>query len=70
MKLGQGKRRSTWYAKCRNGQGAQHERRFGLDWEHKGAPPAGYLREREAQAALQAILTDARRGPSSRCAWA
>jgi hypothetical protein len=30
----------------------------------KGEPPAGYLRTKDAEAALQALLTDARRGAS------
>lgn len=32
--------------------------------EAKGPPPSGYLREKDAHAQLQAILTDARRGAS------
>jgi integrase len=35
---------------------------LGRDWTEKGAPPAGYLREKDAKAQLQALLTDARRG--------
>jgi integrase len=57
----EGKRRSTWYAKWRDAAG-QHQRRLGLAWNDKGPPPPGYLREKDAKAALQAILTDARRG--------
>jgi hypothetical protein len=48
-------------AKWRDAAG-QHKKVLGRDWTDKGPPPAGYLREKEAQAALQAILTDARRG--------
>jgi len=62
VKLRRGKRRSTWYAKWRDAQGVQRERKLGLHWDQKGAPPVGYLREKEANAALQALLTDARRG--------
>jgi len=36
--------------------------RLGLNWEAKGPPPPGYLREKDAKARLAAILTDARRG--------
>jgi integrase len=62
VKLREGKRRTTWYAKWRDARGEQHERRLGPAWTGKGPPPSGYLREREAKAALEAILTDARRG--------
>jgi integrase len=48
-------------AKWRDGYG-QHKRVLGRDWSEKGTPPPGYLREKEAESRLQAILTDARRG--------
>ena len=64
VKLRRGKRRSTWYAKWRDAHGEQFERKLGLHWEEKGQPPTGYLREKDAHAQLQAILTDARRGAS------
>jgi integrase len=35
---------------------------LGPEWPDKGAPPPGYYDRRSAQAALEAILTDARRG--------
>jgi integrase len=57
-----GKRRTTWYAKWRDGQGEQFERKIGLDWSEKGPAPPGFLREKDANAVLEAILTDARRG--------
>jgi len=57
----EGKRTSTWYARWRDHTG-QHRRRLGPAWKHKGPPDPGYFREREAKAALAAILTDARRG--------
>lgn len=44
--------------------GEQHQDRLGLLWEDKGEPPAGYLRRKDAEAMLQALLTDARRGAS------
>ncbi len=59
--LYEGKRRSTWCAKWRDHQG-QHERRLGPAWTGKGPPPAGFLRRRDAQALLDALLVDARRG--------
>lgn len=62
VKLRVGKRRTTWYAKWRDARGEQFERKLGPAWTEKGPPPAGFLREKEAQAALEAILTDARRG--------
>jgi integrase len=62
VKLRRGKLRSTWYAKWRDAQGVQRERKLGLLWDQKGAAPDGYLTEKDADAQLQAILTDARRG--------
>jgi hypothetical protein len=61
VELYEGKRGSTWYARWRDATG-QHRRRIGKAWTRKGPPDPGYFREREAKAALQAILTDARRG--------
>lgn len=57
----EGKLRAMWVAKWRDGYG-QHKKVLGRDWTQKGAPPSGYLREKDAEAQLQAILTDARRG--------
>ena len=62
VKLRRGKLRSTWYAKWRDADGIQRERKLGLAWEDKGVPPAGYLRPKDAEAALQELLVDARRG--------
>jgi integrase len=59
--LYEGKRRKTWYAKWRD-QAGQHKKRLGYAWEAKGPPMPGYLREREADAMLQEILVEARRG--------
>jgi integrase len=59
--LYKGKRRNTWCAKWRDPQG-QHEKRLGPAWTGKGPPPPDFLRERDAQALLDAILVDARRG--------
>lgn len=59
--LYEGKRRKTWYAKWRD-QAGQHEKALGPHWEGKGAPPPGFLRKKEAQALLEEILVEARRG--------
>ncbi|MGH2853967.1 MAG: tyrosine-type recombinase/integrase [Solirubrobacteraceae bacterium] len=59
--LYEGKRRKTWCAKWRDQHG-QHEKRLGPAWAGKGPPAPGFLREREAQELLDAILVDARRG--------
>ncbi len=59
--LYEGKRRNTWCAKWRDHRG-QHEKRLGPAWTGKGSPAPGFLRERDAQELLDAILVDARRG--------
>lgn len=64
LRLRRGKRRSTWYAKWRDADGAFHQDKLGLLWQDKGEPAPGYLREKDAEAKLQALLTDARRGAS------
>ena len=62
LKLRRGKLRSTYYAKWRDAQGVHHERKLGLAWEDKGAPPPGYLRAKDAEAGLQELLVTARKG--------
>lgn len=59
--LREGKLRSTWFAKWRDHSG-QHQKRLGPAWQGKGAPVPGTLRRREAQALLDEILVEARRG--------
>ncbi len=59
-----GKRGGVWYAKWRDASG-QHQKRLGKDWTASGRPPVGYLREKDAQALLDAILVDARRGAAA-----
>ena len=59
-----GKRGGVWYAKWRDATG-QHEKRLGKDWSASGRPAPGFLREKDAQAALDAILVDARRGAAA-----
>ncbi len=61
MWLYAGKRQKTWCVKWRDQEG-QHEKRLGPAWTDKGPPPPGYFREREAKAALEEILVEARRG--------
>lgn len=57
----EGKLRPVWVAKWRDTAG-QHKKVLGRHWTGKGEPPAGHLRQRDAEAQLQSILTDARRG--------
>ena len=65
VKLRRGKLNSTYYAKWRDAEGIHHERKLGLEWHDKGAPPVGYLRPKDAEAALQEILVAARRGAAT-----
>jgi integrase len=58
--LYRGKRRETWCAKWRDRTG-QHEKRLGRNWTGKGRPQ-GFLRRRDAEALLEEILVEARRG--------
>jgi integrase len=57
-----GKRRSVYYLKYRLPDGRQVKRRLGFAWAERGRAPAGYFTQRMAEEALQAVLTDARRG--------
>ena len=60
--LYEGKRKRVWCARWRDQHGGRHEDRLGPAWEGKGPPPPGLLRQREAQAMLNEILVEARRG--------
>ncbi|MBA2451473.1 MAG: site-specific integrase [Chloroflexi bacterium] len=62
MKLREGKRGATWYLKYRLPDGQQIQQRLGRAWSGRGRPPAGHYTRRLAEEALQAVLTDARRG--------
>ena len=62
VKLVQRKHGDQWYAKYRRPDGRQVERKLGPAWTGNGRPPAGYYTARTAEEALQAILTDLRRG--------
>lgn len=55
------KRADQWYMQYRVA-GRRFNRRLGPVWKEKGRPPAGYFTKRLANEALQAVLTDARRG--------
>lgn len=50
-----------WCARWRDHDG-RHEKRLGPAWQGKGSPPPGTLRRREAQAMLEELLVEARRG--------
>jgi hypothetical protein len=62
------RRGAVWYAKyrvpdpSRPGRVRQIEKQIGRDWTEGGPPPPGWHNRRTAQAALEAMLTDARRG--------
>ena len=51
-----------WYAKYRLPSGKQVQKRLGPAHAGRGRCPAGHYTERTARDALDAILTDARRG--------
>jgi integrase len=52
----------AWYLKYRLPSGRQVQKKLGPAWTERGNPRAGYYTRRMAQAELDAILTDARRG--------
>jgi hypothetical protein len=56
------KRGAQWYVKYRGPDGRQVQRRLGQEWTESGPAPVGFLTRKTAEAALQAILTDVRRG--------
>jgi hypothetical protein len=56
-----GARGSSWYYRARLPHG-EVRRKLGPVWDGKGRPPDGYYTRQTARAALDAILTDARRG--------
>lgn len=64
VKLVKRKRGDKWYARGRIGD-EQFNRRLGPAWTERGRPAEGYFTEKTAQAALDAILTDARRGANA-----
>jgi hypothetical protein len=56
------KRGAQWYVKYRLADGRQIKKRLGPAWTDRGRPPAGYFTRRSAEARLNELLTDARRG--------
>src|SRR5438105_1236191 len=52
----------VWYWKLRLPHGGEERRAIGPQWTGKGRPPEGYYTKRTAEAALEARLTDLRRG--------
>jgi hypothetical protein len=65
IRLAHGKRGDTWFAKYRRADGQQVQRKLGPAHTGPGRPPAGYFTKRTAQEALDAILTDERRGTTA-----
>ena len=61
IRLAKREHSSSWYVKWRIGE-RQFQKRLGPAWAEKGRPQTGYYTKRTAEAALAAILTDARRG--------
>ena len=59
--LREGPRGGSWYVKYRIAE-RQMKKRLGPAWQERGRPPEGYFTRKTAEAALQEILTDARRG--------
>jgi integrase len=58
----EGARRPVWYAKYRLPDGRQVQRRIGLAWTERGRPEPGFFTRRSAQAGLDDLLAEARRG--------
>ena len=57
-----GHRGGVYYLRYRLADGRHVKRRLGRAWSGRGRPPAGYCTARMARDALEAALTDARRG--------
>ncbi len=55
-----GKRGASWYYRARLPR--EVRKRLGSAWSGKGRPPTGYFTQKTAEAKLQEILADARRG--------
>ncbi len=56
------KRGHVYYARYRHVDGRTAQKRLGYAWTERGRPPEGWHTRRTAEAALQALLTDVRRG--------
>jgi len=55
-------RGAVWYAKYRLPDGRQVQKKLGPAWSGRGRPPAGHFTKRSAQAWLDDVLAQARRG--------
>lgn len=62
VKLVQRRRGAQFYLKYRLADGRQVQKLLGPAWAERGRPPAGYYTIKTAEQALQALLSDARRG--------
>jgi hypothetical protein len=58
----EGERCPVWYAKYRLPDGRQIQRRIGPAWTMRGRPAEGFHTRRTAQAWLDRVLAEARRG--------
>ncbi|HTZ64314.1 MAG TPA: site-specific integrase [Solirubrobacteraceae bacterium] len=58
----EGARQPVWYAKYRLPDGRQIQRRIGPAWAMRGRPAEGFYTRRTAQAWLDQVLAEARRG--------
>jgi hypothetical protein len=58
----EGERRPAWYAKYRLPDGRQIQQRIGPAWTTRGRPAEGFHTRRTAQAWLDQVLAEARRG--------
>ena len=56
------KRGPVWYAKYRLPDGRQVQRKIGAAWTERGRPAEGYYTKRAAEAWLEEVLHQARRG--------
>jgi integrase len=56
------KRGAAWYAKYRLPDGRQVQKKLGPAWPGRGRPPAGHFTKRSAEAWLDDVLAQARRG--------
>lgn len=62
VKLAKRKRGDVFFLKYRFPSGRQVEQKLGLAWTERSRPPAGHYTRRMADEALDAMLTDIRRG--------
>jgi integrase len=65
LRVIEGKRGDVFYAKLRLPDGSQPQRRVGRVWTKRTRPPVGYLTRAQAEAALQAMLSNDAVGAAS-----